>query len=268
MRTTFELPAGTFHALALGDPRARPLLWLHGFPDHPPTALPLLEVLATERRVIAPWLRGYAPSPRSGPYDLATLRDDVLALIDRIGEPIDLVGHDWGAAIAYAVCATAPARVRRAVTLAVPHPRTFLRQLRDPRQLARSWYMGFFNLPGAGHLVRTSLIDRLWRRWSKGLVLDDARRAELHACLDASLPAPLEYYRAAWRIPTLRDLRSPIVTPLLQLHGADDGCVLPPRKNDDHRFGARTLEIVPNTGHWLHLEAPAVIAARILAWLA
>lgn len=268
MTTTFELPAGTFHALALGDPAARPLVWLHGFPDHPPTALPLLEVLATERRVIAPWLRGYAPSPRVGPYDLATLRDDVIALIDRIGGPVDLVGHDWGAAITYAVCAAAPDRVRRAVTMAVPHPRTFLRQLRRPAQLAASWYMGFFNLPGAGHLVRTSLIDRLWRTWSAGLVIDERRRAELHACMEASLPAPLEYYRAAWRIPTMPELRVPIVTPLLQLHGADDGCVLAPRENDDRRFVERALEIIPNVGHWLHLEAPAEIAARVMTWLA
>jgi len=267
-RTSFALPGGTFHALALGDPAAPPLVWLHGFPDHPPTARPFLEALAAHRRVIAPWLRGYAPSPLAGPFDLATLRDDVLALIDQLGAPVDLVGHDWGAAITYAVCAAAPGRVRRAVTMAVPHPRTFLHQLRQPAQLARSWYMAFFNLPGAGRVVRAPLIDRLWRTWSPGLALDDARRAELHACLAASLPAPLGYYRAAWRIPTIPELRVPIPTPILQLHGAADGCVLVPAKNDERRFVQRTLEIVPNTGHWLHLEQPASVAARVMAWLA
>ncbi len=82
-RTTFLLPLGEVHA--------RPLLFLHGFPDHPPTAVPFLEHLAETHRVVAPWLRGYAPSPIVGPYDLDTLAADALALIDRLG------GHDWAA---------------------------------------------------------------------------------------------------------------------------------------------------------------------------
>src|SRR5688572_27211830 len=72
-RATFDLPAGTFHALVGGDRAAPPLVFLHGFPDQPPTATPFLEQLARTHRVIAPWLRGYAPSPRIGPYDLETL---------------------------------------------------------------------------------------------------------------------------------------------------------------------------------------------------
>ena len=169
----------------------RPLVWLHGFPDHPPTAEPLFTALAG-RQVIAPWLRGYAPSPLGGPFDLETLAHDVIELLEELGEPVDLVGHDWGAVITYAVCALAPERVRRAATLAVPHPLTMLRALRSPAQLRRSWYMLLFQLPGAERLVRArdlALIRRLWRSWSPGFTLDDARRTELEACLAASLPA-------------------------------------------------------------------------------
>jgi pimeloyl-ACP methyl ester carboxylesterase len=276
-----SLPRGAFHALAWGDAAAPPLLWLHGFPDHPPTAAAFLAELARlgrTRRVIAPWLRGYAPSPLDGPYDLETLAGDAIAMIDRIageGGRADLVGHDWGAAIAYRVCAAAPARVRRAVTLALPHPLTLGRALRRPAQLRRSWYMLLFQAPGAGRIVRArdlALIDRLWRAWSPRLALDEPRRAELHACLAASLPAPLEYYRAMVRpVATLRarmvEASRPIATPLLQLHGQEDGCVLPPRRRDDRYFRERVLEIVPNAGHFLHLEAPAAIAARVAAWL-
>jgi len=71
--TTFSLPLGEVHALVGGAVSARPLLFLHGFPDHPPTAVPFLEHLAETHRVVAPWLRGYAPSPIVGPYDLDTL---------------------------------------------------------------------------------------------------------------------------------------------------------------------------------------------------
>src|SRR5437667_12021454 len=61
--STFPLPLGDVHALVGGAVNARPLLFLHGFPDQPPTAVPFLEHLAQTHRVVPPWLRGYAPSP-------------------------------------------------------------------------------------------------------------------------------------------------------------------------------------------------------------
>jgi pimeloyl-ACP methyl ester carboxylesterase len=227
-RTTFSLPLGEVHALVGGAVNARPLLFLHGFPDHPPTAVPFLEHLAETHRVVAPWLRGYAPSPIVGPYDLETLAADALALIDRLGGQVDLVGHDWGGEITYTVCAAAPSHVRRAVTLAIPHPATLVRSLAHPKQLKKSWYMGLFQFPGADYLVRRrqlALIDRLWRAWSPSFTLDSARRDELHACLERSLPAPLEYYRAIVRplttfVHRMRRAEAHIATPLLQLHGS------------------------------------------------
>ena len=207
-RTTFSLPLGEVHALVGGAVNARPLLFLHGFPDHPPT--------------------------------------------------------------------TEPSQVRRAVTLAIPHPATFLRSLAYSKQWKKSWYMGLFQLPGADYLVRRrelALIDRLWRAWSPSFTLDSARRDELHACLERSLPAPLEYYRAIVRplttfIDRVRKADAHIATPLLQLHGSDDGCIVPPTDEDRRLFDARVLEVVPNLGHFLHIEAPATIAARVARWLA
>lgn len=273
-QTVFDLPAGRFHALE-GD-GARPLVFLHGFPDHPPTARTFFaELAARGHRVLAPWLRGYAPSPRKGPFDVPTLAGDIRALIDRWspGHPVDVVGHDWGAVITYALCVLAPDRVRRAVTLAVPHPLTFVRQLRKPAQLRASWYMGVFQLPGSEWLVRRgdlALVDRLWRAWSPGLTLPATDRAQLHACLRDSLPAPLAYYRI--RPGALREqlalARTPIATPLLALHGERDGCILPPREADAHRFtGLYERGTFGGLGHFLHLEDPHAVAARVSAWL-
>ncbi|MEO8698886.1 MAG: alpha/beta fold hydrolase [Kofleriaceae bacterium] len=279
MTAWLELGArGRFHAIDMGPRDAPPLVWLHGFPDLPLTALPFLEHLTRSRRVIAPWLRGYAPSPLDGPYDLDTLAADVIAMIDHVSPdaPVDLVGHDWGAAITYTTCATAPLRVRRAVTLALPHPLTFLRSLQSGAQMRRSWYIALFQIPGSERLVRANgfaMIDHLWRAWSPELALDERRRAQLHACLAQSLPAPLQYYRAMLRPlaksrERMRRLAAPIVTPILQLHGADDGCVLPPDTTDDRRFVHRELAVIPGAGHFLHLEAPDATAERALAWLA
>ena len=280
MLATLDLGArGTFHAIDIGPRAAPPLFWLHGFPDHPPTAVPFLEYLTRTRRVIAPWLRGYAPSPIEGPFDLDTLVADLVALIDRASpdRPVDLVGHDWGAAITYATCAAHPALIRRAATLAFPHPLTFLRALQSPGQMRRSWYMALFQIPGSERLLRANefaMIDHLWRTWSPGFKLDTQRREALHRCLAQSLPSPLGYYRAMIRPfaqgrDRARRLAATIATPLLQLHGADDGCIIPPAQPpvDHRRFARRDLEIVPNTGHWLHLEAPELVATRILSHL-
>lgn len=272
---TFDLPHGTFHALQGGDPTGRPTIFLHGFPDAPPTATAFLDQLARQGRyVLAPWLRGYAPSPTAGPFDFASLTGDVLALIDRWspGQPVELIGHDWGGAITYDAAVTAPERIERAVTLAFPHPLTFLSRPRLA-QLRLSWYMGLFQVPGSGIIARArnlALIDRLWRQWSPNFSLDPAVHAELHEHLRASMPAPLNYYRAMLRpgiLKAARRLAQPITVPLLYLHGADDGCILPPSVDDRHRFAApHVREVVPDVGHFLHVEAPEVLAERIAAW--
>lgn len=133
--------------------------------------------------------------------------------------------------------------------------------------------MGLFQLPGSGWIVSArdlALIDHLWRQWSPSLSLDPALQAELHETLRASMPAPLRYYRGLLRPGMLRAMRrlaQPITTPLLQLHGYDDGCILPQQVNDSHRFaGPHALEVVPDVGHFLHIEAPEPIAERIAAW--
>jgi len=273
--TTLPLDGGTFHALATtgGD---RPLLFLHGFPDHPPTAKPFFaELESRDHRVLAPWLRGYAPSPIEGPYDVETHVADVLAILDRWSPnaPVDVVGHDWGAIITYALCSQAASRIARAVTLAVPHPLTFMRQLRSPAQLRASWYMGLFQLPGSERIIKAReyrLIDRLWRRWSPGFQLDADQRKELHACLDASKLGPIAYYRALLKTSRADIKRSaqPIAVPLLALHGEQDGCVLPPTLDDRKRFaGPYQRDIVAGVGHFLHIEAPAEIAERVSGWL-
>ncbi len=278
---TLTTPRGRFHALAAGDSAHPVVVVVHGFPDAPPTFAALLHQLAAlGYRGVAPWLRGYGRSVATGPYDVDTLAEDVLAWAAALSpdRPVRLLGHDWGALATYAACARAPARVAAAVTLAVPHPLAFVRALAS-RQLARSWYMLFFQLPGALHVARAgdfALIDRLWRQWSPGHDLSPALRRAVHDALAASWPAPALYYRALLRPlgPALarlgphHPLARPLTVPTLYLHGADDGCIGADvaRGAASHFASPYRQELLAGAGHFLAAERPAEVAARAHAW--
>lgn len=273
---------GRFVALASG--RGPLLLVLHGFPDSPHGMLPLVERAAARGfRAVAPFLRGYAPSTGEGPFDVDTLAADVLAIAEHLapGEPFDLVGHDWGAVISYALLSRASERVRAAVTLSVPHPLAFVRDL-DAGQLRRSGYMGLFQLRHVAERVVArrdfAFLDRLWSTWSPRLDPRVATAAIAHAkaAITPHFPAAIEYYRAlAWPpVAAARRLRETaarrIDTPTLHLTGADDGCIAPyvgrARQADFFR-GPFASETIASAGHFLVLERPDEIATCALGWI-
>jgi pimeloyl-ACP methyl ester carboxylesterase len=126
---------------------------LHGFPELSYTWKAQLAALSEAGCfVVAPDQRGYATSDKPEgirAYHLDELARDTVGLIDHYGrEDAVVVGHDWGAAVAWWVALQHPQRVRRLVVMNVPHPTVFERTLRtNLGQLKRSWYMGFFQLP-------------------------------------------------------------------------------------------------------------------------
>ena len=284
---TFEANGLTFHALTEGE---GPLvLCLHGFPDTPHTFQALAPALATAGyRVVAPWMRGYAPTtaPADGRYQLASLSLDVAGMIDALaaGDPAVVLGHDWGAASAYGAAVLAGDRIRRMVTLSVPHPMTFMSAMMSSyAQQKRSWYMFFFQTPLAEAVVPAddfAFVERLWREWSPGLEPPADLLAEARASLSApgALEAALGYYRALFNPahldPAMADVQdrvtgSPIPVPSLYLHGANDGCVGADVIPGMEAFFAAGLEteIVSGAGHFVHLEAPDAVAKRILGFL-
>ena len=261
------------------SPAAPTVLLLHGFPDFPGNFAPLAAALAGHGlHVVVPWLRGYAPSPTTGSFQLEALGADVVAMATSCATTgaTHLVGHDWGAVLTYAACALAPTHFASATTMAMPHPLAFLRSLLG-RQAARSWYIAALQLPGSSAWSKArnfAFIDQLWRTWSPSFSLSDHQRNALHACLAASWPAPLAYYRNLLRpLPNaLRRLRGPLAAPLhvpmLQLHGRDDGCIAPPA-NDQHRYFAAGLQcqLLDDAGHFFPHEQPQHCADQIAAFI-
>jgi pimeloyl-ACP methyl ester carboxylesterase len=141
------------HVVEAGPASGRPVLLLHGFPEFWYGWRKQIGPLAEAGfRLIVPDQRGYNTSDRPGAvsdYRLEELGRDALGLLDEAGhERALVVGHDWGGVVAWWLALAHPERVERLAILNVPHPRVMRRFLRgSPRQLVRSWYIFFFQIP-------------------------------------------------------------------------------------------------------------------------
>jgi pimeloyl-ACP methyl ester carboxylesterase len=265
-------------------------LCLHGFPDHAPTWQHLMpELAAAGYHVVAPWLRGYAPTGLApdGNYQIAAVALDALAIADALAGDRDavLIGHDWGAIAGYVAVGHRPERFTRYVALSVPHQAALMtRFLTSPAQLKRSWYIFFFQTPLADLIVPNdnfALIDMLWHDWSPGLIPDHDFMHALKQTLGApgSTAAAISYYRSMLGTtpgdPALADVQAagsgPIPVPTLYLHGADDGCMgveLVDESELTPYFPAGIdVGIVPSSGHFLHLDQPEAVNRRVLDFL-
>ncbi|HEX8104317.1 MAG TPA: alpha/beta fold hydrolase [Solirubrobacteraceae bacterium] len=251
----------TFGTLEWGPSRGPLVLCLHGYPDTAWTWRYVAPLLAERgHRVVAPFQRGYAPTSLADDYSVRSLAADAVALRRALahgGEPVVLVGHDWGAAAAYLVD---PGAFDRIVTIAVPPPAVLLRvtPLLAVRQVPRSWYMAFQQVPVLSERSLDWLAPALWRTWSPGY--DPAQDLEhLRAAwpTNAHRSAALAYYRALHRIRP-SDVRDAL-TPDAYLHGADDGAVLA-----DLARRADGAIVVPGAGHFVQLEQPDVVARHIV----
>jgi pimeloyl-ACP methyl ester carboxylesterase len=283
-----------FAALVWGPEDGPLALCLHGYPDTAHTWRHLGPYLGQRGwRVVAPFTRGYGPTDLApdGAYQLGALARDAEALHRELGgdSRAVLIGHDWGSETACLVGSHAPGLFSRFVILAVPPPGALQSVFRSPvafvrglplivRQLRMSWYMFFQVLPGISERRLRRLIPELWADWSPRY---DA--GEDVAAVFESLNTPerrtaaLRYYRAmflpwqrqdeyAAEQARERDLPD---APLLYLHGEDDGCLeaaLAGRTAPLLGPGQR-VELVPEAGHFLHLERPDDVNARIAQFL-
>lgn len=247
---------------------------LHGFPDDASTFDAVGSMLAARGfQVVAPYLRGYAPSPRTGDLSFASLRDDLLAAARAVGagRPVHLLAHDYGAQLSFGAMAASPDEFCAAVLLSGAHPRAITRNtLRHPRQVWLSRYIVGFQFRGrAERRVQKddfAYLDQLWDRWSPVGRIPSAHRRRVKETMAASMPGPIEMYRGGG----FEVRRGPIRVPTLFLTGAVDGCSLPAMADGQEREFAASYErrILPGVGHFPQLEAPSVVADVALEWFA
>lgn len=238
---------------------------LHGFPEFWYGWRHQLGPLAEAGfRVVAPDMRGYnlSSKPRGrDQYDVALLARDVAELIEERGEAkAHVAGHDWGGAVAWATAGLHPEAVERLAILNAPHPRVFIEHLKDPRQLVRSWYMGFFQLPYLPELLGKRVFPR-------GFPQQERARYEEAYAQPGALTAMLNYYRALSRdTPSSAERRIRTVhAPTRVIWGTRDR-YLGPDLAEPHRADVPNLEQVIrlDTSHWVQHDAPDEVAALLV----
>jgi epoxide hydrolase 4 len=288
---TFEqaLPHGiTLACRSAGEGRVRAVL-LHGFPEAAFVWDEVMQRLAPRAATLAPNLRGYVGS--SAPAEVSAYRAkhlvaDLVALIESLGAPLPLlVAHDWGGACAWALAAQRPDLIQRLLILNSPHPATVLRDLRgDPAQQAASAYMNWLCRPDAEQLLAEDDFRRLWggflqsANWLTPGVKELYREAWRNQ--GRGLTGPLNYYRASPLRPplaatdaihtlALADAAVTVNVPTTVLWGEQDTALRPSLIEGLERWVPNlTLRRVPDAGHWIVHEQPALVAETIASLLA
>ena len=269
-----------FHVAECGAGE-RLALCLHGFPEtwyswrH---QMPLLARLGY--RVWAPDLRGYGGSERPArvaDYALEELVADAAGLVDASGaRSAILVGHDWGGIIAWTFAIRRARPLERLVVMNCPHPG--VPALRTLRQLRRSWYMLFFQIPWLPErllaLGNHRFVDVLRDGAAHPENFPDEALAvfRANAAQPGALTAMLHYYRALLRGGGLRRQLAqgiaPIEVPTLLVWGENDVALTPGTARGAEPFVRDlTLRMLPGVSHFVQQDAPGEVNAILEAWL-
>jgi len=272
----FQNGAVHLHAVAAGPPHGPVVLLLHGFPEfwrgwHRQIA----PLAAAGFRVIVPDQRGYNLSskpPGVASYAITSLVSDVIAIADQLGrEKIFLAGHDWGAAVAWSAALLHPSRIAKLAVLNVPHPSVMRRFLNgNLRQLRRSWYMFFFQLPWlpeAGFRARNfHLGASALARSSRPGTFSEEDLAQYRAAWSqpGALTSMIHWYRAAFRHrPQIADRTVHVPTRILW--GERDAFLLKEMAQASLRYCTNAeLFTFADSSHWLQHEQPARVSELLI----
>ncbi|MEL6131246.1 MAG: alpha/beta fold hydrolase [Cyanobacteria bacterium J06628_4] len=257
------------------------MLLLHGFPEFWYSWRHQIPEFARDHTVVALDLRGYNDSDRPqsrSAYHMDELVADVKGAIASLGyDRCILVGHDWGGAIAWQFVYRYPAQVDRLIILNLPHPAKFAQGLRTWQQLARSWYILFFQLPLLPELLLQANLSRSMEQTFRGMAIDKSAfsDADIKAYTTAlakpgALTAALNYYRNLLPL-LLSPTDWPILfqTRTLMIWGEND-VALGKELTEGTEDYVQDFQIryIPNCSHWVQQEQPQLVNHYIRTFLA
>ena len=249
-----------------------PVLLLHGFPDSGRLWRHQVPVLAEAGfTVIVPDMRGYGRSDKPlevGAYRMDVLVGDVLAVMSAAGaERAHVVGHDWGAAVAWATALMGADRVDHLVALSVGHPATFFAD--GFEQYEKSWYMLLFQFAGIAEEWLSANNWANFRAWGHHPDTD-ATIAELEA--NGSLTPALNYYRASMTPERFLHPRlevPPVQAPTMGVWSSGDGALSEGQmtRSASNVAGTWRYERLDGPGHWMQLESPDEVSRLLVDFL-
>ena len=269
---SLQLPVGdlVFDAVATGPADGRLVLLLHGFPQTSWSWRFVMASLAEAGyRAVAPDQRGYSPGARPegvSSYAMPHLLSDALGMLDALGASCaDVVGHDWGAAVAWQLASRHPSRVRTLTAVSVPHPLAFVDALRtDADQRARSQYMKDFGVVGVAE---------------ESLLADDGLRALFGGEQDIApylalmrQPGVLTKCLSWYRAQSLSDIEDvgPVKVPTLYVWSDQDRALgrAAAVTTSGYVEAPYRFEVLPGVSHWIPEEAPGALSGLLLEHLA
>ncbi|GAC1462980.1 MAG: alpha/beta hydrolase [Ktedonobacteraceae bacterium] len=252
---------------------------LHGFPEFWYSwrlQIPFLAELGYT--VVAPDLRGYNDSDKPGRgYSIANLLRDIVGLIKGLGEEkAIIVGHDWGGVLAWSFAAKYPHLTERLIVLNAPHPAAMRRELRTLQQLRKSWYVFALQIPWLPeYLLGRNTAEAIGQMIYGAAVQKDAfpptvlARYREAMSKPGSLRASIGYYRALLRNPfASSNAWVRITTPTLLIWGEQDIALdLALTRGLEQWVPTIQVRRVPDSGHWVQQEKPALVNQWIAEFL-
>lgn len=271
------------HVVMAGDEDGEPVFLLHGFPEFWygwKNQIPYL--VEQGYRVIIPDQRGYNLSDKPEGvhhYQLDTLAQDIVNLAGALDyDKINLVGHDWGAAVSWWVATLFPDKLKKLVILNVPYPTIMFEQMRQVNiaQMLKSWYIGFFQIPFLPETLASlgdySGMEQMLRRSSNPDTFseEDIEQYRRAWSQPGAMTAMINWYRAIVSGTTSNNLtdKGRIVTPTLMLWGEND--IALGKELAEPSIGLcddGELIFYPNATHWLQHDEPDSVNYEIVRFL-
>ena len=258
----------TFDVKDGGPLEGDPVVLLHGFPERNTCWREVAPLLHAEGlRTYAPDQRGYSPQarpPRRRDYTMDKLEGDVVALVETIGSPVHLVGHDLGAVVGWLLATSHPELLRSFTAVSVPHPTAFLRAVGTSRQVLKSWYIAAFQVPVLPEKVASAggFEGRLRR---SGMTDDEVARFRREMVEDGALTHALMWYRAI-PLSDRRHLSGSVRVPTTFVWSDGDSAVTEVGGLHTSKYVDAPYRYVELNGvsHWVPTQAPEALAAAIL----
>jgi len=252
------------------------VMFMHGFPDNAWSYRKQLQAFADAGyHAVAPFLRGYAPTeiPADDLFDPIVLGRDLEALIAALSDDGQacVVGMDWGGTSTFQALATAPSAIKAAVVMNTAHPITISSIRRDPETIRAVFHVYYFQMPGADKAVNIEglpFVDYLWKLWSPSFEnAEHIRSVKETLSSPGTMTAALKYYGGltsagtSGRLP-INDMH----TPTLTIYGSNDPTAKYSLKEEPLFKGPHQRIVLPDVGHFPHLEREAEVTGLIMDW--